>query len=232
VKKFLLSAAAVAVLAGFSSFVVTAWGQGQKSQATTAQPQSGATPTHKIGLIDMAHIFKNYKKFNTLRDELKVEIEGSDKQAREMAETIKSTQEQMKRYNEGTPEFAEHEKKLAQLTSEFETFRKVQQREFLRKESGIYKTVYLEASDAVEKYAQYYGYTLIIRFNREGLDSADDPQTVIQRMNRQVVYHTPEDDITDKILGYLNREYSGAAGGAAAAPAARSAGNAAPGRQQ
>lgn len=230
-KKILLSAAAVAVLAGFSSFVVTAWGQAQKNQPPASPPQ-GAAPTHKIGLIDMAHIFKNYKKFNTLRDDLKVEIEASDKKAREMAETIKATQEQMKTFKEGSPDFAATEKRLAELTTEFETFRKVQQREFLRKESAIYKTVYLEASDAVEKYAQYYGYTLIIRFNREGLDSADDPQTVIQRMNRQVVYHTPDDDITDKILGYLNREYSQAAGGAPAGAPARNAGNPAPTRQQ
>ena len=231
-KKFLLSAAAVAVLAGFSSFVVTAWGQGRDGQAANPAGGGAAAPGAKVvGLIDMAHIFKNYKKFEALREELKGEIEQSDKQARTMAEQIKSTQAQMKDLNEGSPDFVALETKLTEQTTEFETFRKVQQREFLRKESQIYKTVYLETSELVEKYARYYGYAVILRFNREGLESADDPQTVIQRMNRQVVYHNPADDITDAVLAQLNKEYGGAAAGTPPPPSTRSAGEPARPRQ-
>lgn len=215
-KKLMVSAAVVVVLVGLSSFVVTAWGQGQQSRTADDQP-------HKIGLIDMAHIFKNYSKFESLRDDLKQEIEQSDRKAKQMAQQIKALQQEMQQFKEGSPDFVQREKKLAELTSEFETYRKVEQREFMRKESQIYKTVYLEAAEAVQKYAQYYGYTLIIRFNREGVDSAEDPQTVIQRMNRQVVYHAPDNDITDAILGYLNKEYQKSASGGTTAPK-RSAG--------
>ena len=77
----------------------------------------------------------------------------------------------------------------------------------MRRESQIYKTVYLEVSDAVQKYADYYKYTLIIRFDRQGLDDKATPPEVVQRMNKQVVFHRTDDDITDAVLQYLNRLY-------------------------
>ena len=197
-KKVLVSAAAIAVLVGVSSFVGPAWGQSKKK--TPAEP-------HKVGLIDMAHVFKNYKKFEALREDLKIDIQRSDEQAKQSAEEIKAKQAQMKEFKEGTPDYVQMETELLQLTSKFEAFRKSQQREFLRKESKIYKTIYLEVTDMVEKAAVAFGYTLVIRFNRQDLDSSKNPQEVMQRMNRQVVYHRTDDDLTDPVLKELNRAY-------------------------
>ena len=120
---------------------------------------------------------------------------------------------------EGTPEYTAIEQRIVQGATELETFRKVKQREFLRKEADIYRTVYLEVQGAVEKYARYYKYTLVMRFNRGTVQSAENPQEILQSMNRPVVYHRGEDDLTDPILSYLNGEYRKTAGGTAA-PAA------------
>ncbi len=209
-KKYIATTAAVAVLCVVSIFQ-PAFGQ------QTAEP---ALP-HKVGVIDMAYLFKNYKKFETLREDLKVEIQKSDQDAKRKAEQIKGLQEQMKQFKEGTPEYLDFEKRLAGSVAEFETFRKVAQRDFLRKESQVYKQVYLEVLDAVKAYAQHYKYTLIVRFNREDLASVDNPQQVLERMNQQVVFFRPSDDVTERVLRYLNSQYektasrtSGAAGGA------------------
>ena len=213
-RKVIVSAAVVAILAGIVSFVGTARGQAPKSNSELA---------HKVGLIDMAYVFKEYEKFTMLRTELQEEIKQSDQQARAKAEQIKKLQEEL---NSGTlkdnsPEYRAQEKQLAKAASEFEAFRKVAQRDFLRRESQIYKTIYLEVTDAVRKYADYYKYTLIIRFNREGLETAENPQDVIKSMNRQVVYHRSEDDITESVLDFLNREYKKSAGAKPARAAGR-----------
>ena len=60
-------------------------------------------------------------------------------------------------------------------------------------------------------------YTLVIRFNREELDT-ENPQNLLQGMNRQVVYHKPEDDITVSVLDYLNRKFTDATSPPAATP--------------
>ena len=113
----------------------------------------------------------------------------------------------------GTPPAASGSAKAAA----FETFRRAASREFLKKESQIYLQVYNETSSAVEKYAKYHKYTLIIRFNREELDT-ENPQNLLQGMNRQVVYHQTEDDITPSVLEFLNRKYNTNTAPAAAAP--------------
>ncbi len=93
------------------------------------------------------------------------------------------------------------------MASDFEAFRKVAQRDFLRKEAEIYKTVYLEVSDAVKLYAQHYKYAVILRFNREDIQTSSNPEEVLQSMNRQVVYFYAKDDITESVLQYLNKKY-------------------------
>lgn len=195
-KKFFVSAAVVAILVGV--------GRTALSETPAARP---AVVAHKVGLIDMARVFKDYKKFETLRDDLKREFEKSQNEGKTQAVQIQKLQEEMKQFEATSPEFLSREKQLTQLATELQAFGKVAQRDLMRKEAEIYKTIYLETQDLVEKYAQHYQYTLIIRFNSEPLDTTN-PQKMLQDLNRQVVYHRDEDDITDSILQHLNRQYT------------------------
>lgn len=207
-KKILVPTLTLAMLAGLANSLSTAWAQEK------------ATLPHKVGLIDMAHVFQNYQKFEVLREDLKGQIAQSDKQAKQMAAKMKGMQEQMKELKSGSAAYVELEKKLLKAKSEFDAFSQGARRDLMRKESQIYKTIYLEVADAVQKYAAYYNYTLIIRFNRQALDEKATPPEVVQRMNKQVVYFRPDDDITDSVLNYLNKQYQRSS---AAAPAGRSA---------
>ena len=78
----------------------------------------------------------------------------------------------------------------------------------------------MEVADAVRKYSNHYKYTLVLRFNREDLNP-EDPQGLIQGMNRQVVFHRPEDDMTDSVLSYLNGKFDEGAAPAKKKPAAK-----------
>lgn len=208
--KFAQSVAAV-LLCGAVAFQSPAvFAQAKADAAAAASP-------HKVALIDMAFVFKNYKKFDALREDLKQDITESEERAKLMVEKLQAVQKEMREFKEGSDEFAQREKTLAKMQAEFETFRRGAQRDMLKKESQLYHTVYLEITDAVKKYAEFYKYTLVIRFNREELDS-ENPQNLLQGMNRQVVYHRTDDDITQKILDFLNSKYQPAA--PAASPAA------------
>ncbi len=208
-KQTLLTAAA-ACLVAISLSTPDAWAQ------APGKPQA-SDQAHKVGLIDMAHVFKEYKKFADLREGLKTEIMQSDDQAKAIAQKAENLKNEMAQLKPGSDDFLSREKQLAKLTSDFETFRKVAQRDFLRKEAKLYHEIYQEVTDAVALYADYYKYTLVIRFNREELESGD-PQKLIQGMNRQVVWHRPDDDITLSVLDYLNRNYEKTAGRPAATP--------------
>jgi outer membrane protein len=221
VNKKLLSASVVAVLSSVLTLSGTAWGQ--------AKPNDGAAPAadapHKVALVDMAYVFKNYKKFEVLREDLKEKIQESEVEAKSRAEAVQNLQKTLKALNEGSPDFAAAEQKLARASADFEAFRRNAQRDFLKQESQIYHQIYTEASDIVGRYAAYYHYTLVIRFNREELDT-DNAQKLIEGMNRQVVYHRSEDDITLSVTDALNKAYAKQTGTTAARPAARPTTNA------
>lgn len=180
-------------------------------QTALAQPPAESTP-HKIALIDMAMVFKNYKKFEDMRESLKVEITATEEKVKQDMEVLKSLQATLKATVEGSPAYKEKEQELASKAADMQAFQQVQQREFLRKESQIYKAIYAEVTDAVTKYAQYYNFTLVMRFKRDELPENDNPQEVISRMNGTVIYHRPQDDITDAVLEYLNKRYTQSAG--------------------
>lgn len=208
-RKSVLLAAVFAVSGHLST-----WALPSRADEATAS----ATSANKVGLIDMAHIFKNYKKLDGMREDLKSELAAGDAKARQMISQLKAMDDQLKQMKPGSAGYAEKEKQLLQLNADFEAFRKGVQRDLVRKESQMYKSVYLEVSEAVQKYAHHYKYSIILRYGREDVANADDPQAVLNSMNRQVVYNREEDDITTPVLQFLNRNYEKTLSDATPAP--------------
>ncbi len=205
-KKLLLSCA---VLASLASVLVNAYGQAPSTGSTkrvTPAAAAAAEAPHKIGLVDMGRVFKEYRKFEVLRDEWKVEFTANEDNLKAMAAQIQKVIEQMKTYKAGTDEFVKLEAQQAQMAAKFETTRKNSQRELVRQEADIYKIVYLETMDVVKKFADTFGYTLVMRFNSEEVEG-EDLQKLQIGLNRVIVYHRTEDDLTDGVVGHLNKMY-------------------------
>jgi len=152
-------------------------------------------------------VFKEYKKFEALREGLKTEIAASEETIKSDVESLKALSQKLQMMTESSPGYAQAEAELASKAAEVDARRKVMQRDFLRKESQIYKQVYLEVQTTVKQYAEYYGYHVVLRFNGTELQETDDARGVINGMNRQVVYHRKKDDITDAVLQHLNSQY-------------------------
>ena len=179
------------------------------TMTATAQektPDSAPLPS-KIGLIDMAYVFKNYRKFKVLHDDLRVRVEKRSGQANLMAGHIKGFKSALEELDKGSPEYAEAEKQIVQKMREIEDFQKATKRDILKEESQIYRTVYLEVADAVKEHAESHKYTLILRFSREGIETVSEPQEVAQKINKLVVYSRPRDDVTEAVLKGLNERY-------------------------
>ena len=182
--------------------------------STVVAQQGAAKKPSKVGLIDMATVFKDFKKFKNLREDLKNEMVAMDASAKPQIEEMKRLQSQLQQgtFEAGSPEKAQAEEQLINVSTKLEALRKKAQVDVMRKESEIYKDVYLEVQEAVKKFSEYQGYDMVIRFNSTKLEDQDNPQAVLQQMNRQVVYHNPSDNITNVIVKYLNSQYEKAGG--------------------
>ncbi|QDT35370.1 MULTISPECIES: OmpH family outer membrane protein [Thalassoglobus] len=174
----------------------------------TASAQNQPSAAHQVGLIDMAHIFKNYEKFKAETQGLQAAAEQAEQKAQDMVAQMKSVQGQMQGLTANSPDYNAKEAQLIELQTKLQAFQQVERRDIVRKQAEVYKKIYVEVQDAVSMYAKHYEYTLIMRFNREDVAAAGDPQKIIQGMNRQVVWHRPQDDLTDPILQYLNDQYN------------------------
>lgn len=195
------------IVAGVASLFVNAYAQTPGSAVKKSAAPVEKDPPHKIGLIDMGRVFKEYHKFDALRDDWKDDLNANEAKAKEMASKVQKLAEQMKQYKSGTTEYVELEKKQTQAAAEFETFRKSSQRTLMQKEADIYKTVYLEAMDQVQQFANHFGYTLVLRFNSEEIEG-EDLQKLQLGLNRVIVYHRDEDDLTDGVIQRLNKKFS------------------------
>lgn len=172
-----------------------------------AHAQATATDRHQLGLIDMAYVFKNYQKFNDKTEALQAEIVKTDTEMKSRVEAGQKIQAQMKEFSAGSSEYEKLEGDLLTEQAELKKLQLKKQREFMRKEADIYKATYLEVRDAISRYSTYYKYTLILRFDRSGVTSAENPQDIVEGLNQQVLYHRNRDDLTDPILNYLNEQW-------------------------
>ena len=205
-RKLLLSSA---VLAGLASLFVNAYGQnpatgGAKKSAAPAAAQ--AEPPHKIALIDMGRVFKEYKKIEVLKEDWKSEFTINEDNAKKLTAQVQQVIEEMKTYKPGTTEYIKLEKQQTDLAAKLGAFKQTAQRELLRKEAELLKTVYLETMDVVEKFADRFGYTLVMRFNSDTFEGEDMSKMQLV-MNRVIVFHRAEDDLTDGVIKYLNRQF-------------------------
>ncbi|MEZ6067317.1 MAG: OmpH family outer membrane protein [Planctomycetaceae bacterium] len=204
-KKLIVSLTAVAAIVGVLFSAVPT--QGQNNAAAPANRTAPAA--HRIGLIDMAHVFQNYEKFKAMQTAMQQNMTGVREKAQGTMDKIKQIQEELNsgNFRPDSPEFKQREQESIRLQTELEAYARVTQQENLRKEAEIYKQVYLEVQDAIKVYSRYHGYTLILRFDREAVETASNPQDILNRLTRQVVYHRSEDDLTEVILTHLNQQY-------------------------
>lgn len=198
-KKLILSLTAALCLSGIVGTV--------QAQNTRPATKSAALPV-KIGLVDMARVFKEYNKFKVLREGLKGTMETRMKEAQAIANEAKEITEQLKLLKQGSAEFIAKEARLAELTTQFQTKQKLAQAEYVREEAKIFEQIYVEARDVIKLYSEHFKYTLVIRFNSQPLNEEQkNPNAVANQLNKLIVYHRAQDDITDAIVEYLNRKF-------------------------
>lgn len=214
VKKFLASAAIAA--AGFGAgclFLTTAWGDANSS------PSAKQIAPTRIALIDMGYVFKNYKKFEDLKKDVNDAAQMAQEKAKGYIQQAQALQEEMKSgtYAGDSPEYLDRERQIIQLSSKFETFKALSNKDLVQRNAQTHKAVYEDVVRIVNAVAERDGYTLVMQFNRDA-QSGEDPQKVSQAMARQIVFSQSQDDISDIVLNYLNRKYESSAGTPASKP--------------
>ena len=190
----------VVALACCIGLTAPAMGQTQPAAAAPAGPV-------KIGLVDMARVFKEYNKFEDMRASLKAEMETALAEAKAIAAKAEKVKEELKLLKAGSADYIKRESDLAQLSSDFETKRKLANVQYQRKEAEIFQDIYVDSVGVIKLYAEHFKFSMVMRFNSAELDKSN-PSSLANGLNKLVIYHRPQDDITDAVIDYLNRKYT------------------------
>ncbi|MBI3865368.1 MAG: OmpH family outer membrane protein [Planctomycetia bacterium] len=206
-RKQILTAAGFLCLAGGTWLLTAAWGQDKRRDAA----EDDGAP-HRIGVIDVDYVFENYEKVKVEIEGLKAELQSQDELIKGMQKRGQEMSEELKTLKEGTPEYKTKFEKVLQYQAQFDAKRKHFQVDFKREQAKMQLTIYQEIQDAVKSVANYNKLTLVVKVTRNEAGSTSDPTRTQIMMSQAVMFHRPQDDMSDMVKDLLNKRYNRDAG--------------------
>lgn len=179
-------------------------GGGMPAAAAPTGPPAAAQATTTIAVIDIAKIFKGHNRFNQMMADIKKDIEEFDGIVKAETARLKSMGEQLQSYKTGSLEYKTKEEEIARLSSDLQVKVGLKKKELLEQEARVYYNVYRELETTVGRFAHANKITMVLRFNSEEMKE-EDRNSVLQGVNRAVVYYHPNLDVTNFVLFELNR---------------------------
>ncbi len=176
------------------------------SMALGQQPGVGrmsVQPPGGVAFLDITKVFKSHARFNELMAELKADETKAEGQMKGEVDYVNRMMEDLKLAKPGTEEYSSREQEIARRRADMNVRIQLQRKEFLVREAKIYNQVYQEIAKEVEMFATANGIGTVLRVTGDQVDP-NDPQAVLQNINRQVIYSSRNMDITGAILERLN----------------------------
>ncbi|MEE8450621.1 MAG: OmpH family outer membrane protein [Thermoguttaceae bacterium] len=201
-KPFLLAALAASVtLIVLVGMYASAQGPGPLPARQPVRPAYSGSP---IALVDVSYIFKEHLRFKTKMTEMKADVERAEADVKEIRTTIMRLAEQLQLLRIGSPDYKALDEEITKRQADLAVRVQMQKKEFLRREAKIYYQTYQEVLYTVDNYAKNNGISMVLRFNGDPVDM-EVPQSVLQHINKPVVWYAQDRDITKVVLDQLNR---------------------------
>ncbi len=176
----------------------------QHPTRTAVRPTRGAPI---VALIDVSRIFKSHSRFKAMMDGMKADVARAETQVKSERDAIRKRAEEASSYRKGTPDYKAIEEEVTKRQADLSVRVQLQKKEFLEREAKIYHNVYQEILQEVDYYCASNGITMVLRFNGEQVD-ANRPEDVLRNINKPVVWHNRNLDITQVVIDNLNRRTS------------------------
>jgi outer membrane protein len=171
-------------------------------------PFSGTADDNKIGVVDMERLFRDYYKTKIANARLKKQAETYKEYADKLAASQLNLQEEFKELRDASQNIAlsatqRESKRLAaqdkyrQLKSkemELEQYQREKRMQLRDQETKMRKDLITEIRKAIAKYTKQHAFTIV--FDSSGKTLNNIPS---------VIYFRTEMDITEDILGIINK---------------------------
>ena len=178
---------------------------GSTAQDAAEKPAPGPESRQSVGLIDVQYIYRNYPRFTDRMSELKAKIQQSEAEVKEKQESLKVLEERLKLCTVGTPEHTELDKEITAGKAALGASVASQKKMFLREEARVYYECYQEILEEVEAHARKHGIAVVLQATDTPVN-VGNPQAVLQRINRGIVWWDNRYDVTRAVLQRLTEK--------------------------
>jgi Skp family chaperone for outer membrane proteins len=196
--KILAAVAAIAIICGV--LATDSYGQ----YPNTQQQQQSQSVHSPVALLDVGKIFKENARFNSLKENLKLEMQRADAELKAKRNSILERAKELKEFGIGTPDYKRLEAQLASEQANLQVEVQLKKKELMMQEAKIYHEVYTEIHQEVEAIAQHYGFVAVLQFSGDKA-SDDNPEAIMREISKPIVWHNQALDITPHVQQRLNQ---------------------------
>lgn len=161
-----------------------------------------------VAIVDVGEIFKAIPTFNQELDQLKVEAEQFKANATQLQQQMLLRSEQLqKSFKPGTESFKSAETELAQELAAMEVDQRDSMRKLMQREAQLHFQTYQQVKQVIDDYCAARSIRLILRHAKTSIDEGN-PNSVMQEVNKNIVYHASGLDITNAIIRQMSNTAS------------------------
>jgi Skp family chaperone for outer membrane proteins len=178
----------------------------QQQQQQQQQPGAPKTGPSSIALVDVGYILKKHPNMNANMEAIKAEMTQAQEDIETRRKSLLAESEMVgKTYNPDTPDFKQKQEALISAESKLRVDFMGKEKEFAEKQAGVIYNSYQSINSAITEVATFYKYDIVLRYSREQNEmDPKKPQTVNFGIQRDVLFHNPEVDVTELVLSVLN----------------------------
>ncbi|MGE0605881.1 MAG: OmpH family outer membrane protein [Pirellulales bacterium] len=167
----------------------------------SSRGRTAVADAFRAATIDMALLYKSDPKFIRQREELTASIRTAEDAVRAKGASLDSRKRLLQKMAPGSDTFNRLKSEIEIDTALLQTSVQEQKNALSAREADIYWQCHQEMSKVIEDYCEHHGIQMVVRTTNDPIDPAN-PQSVMQGLNRQVVYDKGI-DITQAIVEQL-----------------------------
>ena len=160
----------------------------------------------KVGVVNLGEVFDKYYKKKELDAALRAESEKKREVLQERAKEIAKLEEELALFDLGTEAGKRTETKLFQKKVERETYRKMAQGEWVKKQRDYTIRLYEEIQARIADYAKREKIDLVLKLEDTEIRAGTLEMVQLEIKLRTVLFHSPALDITKGLIAYLNAD--------------------------
>ena len=164
---------------------------------------NAASAQTKVAIVDVGAIFKQHTSFAAALEALKNQADGFKAEALEAQQSLAQRAKVLQTLLPDSDDFRAKQTELAQKAAALQVEQNGVMQKLMEKEAMLHHETYQQVNELISKYCDARGIQLVLRYSNQEMDLAK-PGSVMQRVNSSVIYHNPDYDITQAIVGQLS----------------------------